>query len=122
MAPPTRTQSVLKNRALAAAYAGAGLFDVEVFEPETTRVLMAALLVHDLSVDTPPRNHLPENHPSKNHPPKNHPWLAEADQAVHGGLWRTAYSPRSALSLAALVGLPRCLGVSSRYVGETTLT
>ena len=48
IAPLTRTRSVVKNRVLAAAYAGAHRFGVEVFEPATSRVLMAALLVHDL--------------------------------------------------------------------------
>ncbi len=48
VAPPTRTRSVTKNRLLAAAYAGAHRFGVEVFEPATTKTLMAALLVHDL--------------------------------------------------------------------------
>jgi len=89
VAPPTRTRSVVKNRALAAAYAGAHRFGVEVFEPSTTRVLMAALLVHDLftepvSVD--------------------HPWQAEALQAAHGGLWTGPFEPRSALGLAAVLG------------------
>lgn len=90
VAPPTRTRSVVKNRALAAAYAGAHRFGVEVFEPDTTRVLMAALLVHDL--------YAPE-------PVVDQPWQAEAHQAAHGGLWRVAYAPRSALGLAALLGL-----------------
>jgi len=89
VAPPTRTRSVVKNRALAAAYAGAHRFGVEVFDPATTRVLMAALLVHDLHVPAP---RLDE------------PWQEEAHQAVHGGLWRTGYAPRSALGLAALLG------------------
>ncbi|MEQ6901902.1 hypothetical protein [Nocardioides sp. YIM 152588] len=89
IAPPTRTRSVVKNRALAAAYAGAHRFGIEVFEPATTRVLMAALLVHDLYVGPPD---------------VGHPWWAEADQACHGGLWRAAYAPRSALGLAALLG------------------
>ena len=48
VAPPTRTRSVVKNRVLAAAYAGAHRFGVEVFEPATRNMLMAALLVHDL--------------------------------------------------------------------------
>jgi hypothetical protein len=92
VAPPTRTRSVIKNRALAAAYSGAHRFGVQVFEPQTTAALMAALLVHDLYADQPTFEH---------------PWQAEAFQAVHGGLWRTAYSPRSALGLAALLGLTR---------------
>ena len=31
-------------------------------------------------------------------------------QSVHGGLWRTAYAPRSALGLAALLGLGAARG------------
>ena len=90
VAPPTRTRSVVKNRALAAAYAGAHRFGVEVFEPSTSNVLMAALLVHDLHTDGGPRH--------------EHPWQDEAYAAAHGGLWRAPYSPRSALGLAALLG------------------
>ncbi len=90
VAPPTRTRSVVKNRALAAAYAGAHRFGVEVFEPATSNVLMAALLIHDLHVPMPAHEH---------------PWQDEAAHAVHGGLWRTGYAPRSALGLAALLGL-----------------
>jgi hypothetical protein len=90
VAPPTRTRSVVKNRALAAAYAGAHRFGAEVFEPDTTRVLMAALLVHDLHADGGPAH--------------SHPWQDEAYAAAHGGLWRIAYAPRSVLGLAALLG------------------
>jgi hypothetical protein len=89
VAPPTRTRSVTRNRVLAAAYAGAGRFGVEVFEPATTKALMAALLVHDLCAGQPAAGH---------------PWQDEAHAAAHGGLWRIAYAPRSALALAALLG------------------
>ncbi|MGX6450021.1 hypothetical protein ACVU7I_18445, partial [Patulibacter sp. S7RM1-6] len=82
VAPPTRTRSVVKNRALAAAYAGAHRFGVEVFDPSTSNTLMAALLVDDLCAGRPAHEH---------------PWQDEADGAVHGGLWRAAYAPRSAL-------------------------
>ncbi len=91
VAPPTRTRSVMKNRVLAAAYAGAHWFGAEMFEPATTRTLMAALLVHDLQAGQPARAH---------------PWQDEANAAAHGGLWRIAYAPRSALVLAALLGYP----------------
>ncbi|RFU22983.1 hypothetical protein [Geodermatophilus marinus] len=90
VAPPTRTRSVVRNRALAAAYAGAHRFGVEVFEPATSNVLMAALLVHDLHTGGGPAH--------------AHPWEDEAFAAAHGGLWRAAYAPRSALGLAALLG------------------
>jgi hypothetical protein len=48
VAPSTTTASVLGNPALAAGFAGADLFGVEVFAPATTNALMAALWVHDL--------------------------------------------------------------------------
>ena len=89
VAPPTRTRSVLKNRALAAAYRGAPRFGVEIFEPATTKTLMAALLVHDLYAGRPA--------PAE-------PWQDEAHAAAHGGLWRIGYTPRSAFALAALLG------------------
>ncbi len=89
VAPPTRTRSVVKNRALAAAYAGAHRFGIEVFEPGTANTLMAALLVHDLRAGSPSRPH---------------PWQDEAYAAAHGGLWTAAYDPRSALGIAALLG------------------
>jgi hypothetical protein len=89
VAPSSRTTSVVKNRALAAAFAGAHRFDVEIFDPATANALMAALLVHDL------------NAPAAVHA---HPWQDEAHAAVHGGLWRAPFAPRSALGLAAVLG------------------
>jgi hypothetical protein len=99
VAPPARTRSVMKNRALAAAYAGAHRFGVEVFEPETCRALMAALLVHDL-------------HTGGGGPAQAKPWQEEARAAAHGGLWRIAYAPRSALVLAAMLGFSAGAGRS----------
>ncbi len=95
VAPSTRTRSVLKNRALAAAFAGAHRFGVEVFDPSTSNTLMAALLVHDLV---------------QGRPPADHPWQDEAYAAVHGGIWRAPYEPRSALGLAALLGFANVRG------------
>ncbi|WP_438871366.1 hypothetical protein [Paractinoplanes lichenicola] len=90
VAPPTRTRSVTSNRLLAAAYAGAHLFDVEIFEPATANRLMALLLVHQLRK---PRAAAPTTAAD------------EAVSAAHGGLWTTAYHPRTALGLAAVRGL-----------------
>ncbi|HWL37649.1 MAG TPA: hypothetical protein VNQ77_15795 [Frankiaceae bacterium] len=95
VAPATRTRSVVKNRVLAAAYAGSRPFGIEVFEPATSNTLMAALLVHDLRAGLPPHEH---------------PWQDEAYAAAHGGLWRSAYDPRSALGLAVLLGMAGARG------------
>ena len=52
---------------------------------------MAMLLVHQLR---------------KPRPAAPAAWQDEAFAAAHGGLWRTAYQPRTALGLAAVRGLP----------------
>ena len=95
VAPPTRTRSVTGNRLLAAAYAGAHTFGVEVFEPETSATLMAALLVHDLCApDAPAR------------PGRDDALAVLGRTAAHGGLFRLPWVPRSVLPLAAVRGLP----------------
>ena len=94
VAPAAWTRSVTKNLTLAAAYAQAHTFGIEIFAPDTCRVLMAALLVHDL-----------HHSADRERPPE----ALFSDGAAHGGLWRCAYEPRSVLGLAALAGLPRTL-------------
>ena len=96
VAAPTRTRSVMRNRALAAAYAGARRFGVEVSDPSTSNTLMAALLAHDL------RN--PESAAS----PATalaHPAELFTEAANHGGLWRIPFAPRSALGFAVVAGM-----------------
>lgn len=95
VAPSTTTGSVVKNPALAAGFAGADIFGVEVFEPATTNALMAALWVHDL------------RHPgaaARAATPLAHPMELFMGQACHGGLWRCPYLPRTALPFAAALG------------------
>lgn len=102
VAPPTRTRSVVKNRILAAAYAGAPRFGVEIFEPATSNTLMAAVLVHDL------------REPSAAASPGitlRHPHDLFMEAANHGGLWREPFAPRTALPVAAVLGL---LGLGKR--------
>ena len=89
VAPATRTRSVVRNRVLAAAFAGAHRFGIEVFDPATSNTLMAALLVHDLC---------------SGRTPYQEAWREEAFAAAHGGLWRQPYAPRSVLGIAVLLG------------------
>lgn len=96
VAPSTRTQSVIKNKALAAAYAGAGRFGLEIFEPSTSNAIMAALLVYDL------RN---PNSAANPDVPLPHPMQLFVEGACHGGLWRSEYSARSVLGFAAVAGM-----------------
>lgn len=96
VAPATRTQSVLKNKALAAAYAGAGRFGIEVFDPDTCNTAMATLLVRDFRDPASLTN--PANDTAN-------PMDLFIDGANHGGLWTTPYDPRSVLGIAAVVGM-----------------
>jgi hypothetical protein len=57
---------------------------------------MAALLVHDL------RNPAAAANPATD---LGNPMDLFAAAANHGGLWRVAYSPRSVLGVAALLGM-----------------
>jgi hypothetical protein len=100
VAPSTTTASVLSNPALAAGFRGAKAFDIEVFEPDTTNALMAALWVHDL------RNPQAAAHPQV---PLAHPLQLLSEGANHGGLWRVPYLPRSVLPFAALLGFMKKL-------------
>lgn len=94
VAPASWTRSVTKNRILASAYRGAHHHGIEIFASDTSRTLMAALLVHDL--------HRPRRSGGD-------PEDLFSDGAAHGGLWRAPYEPRSVLPFAALVGLPGSL-------------
>ena len=96
VAPVSGTRSVTKNRLLAAAYKGAPKYGVEIFEPPATRVLMAALLVHDL------RNPQAAARPDAS---LDHPYDLFVQGALHGGIWRLPYEPRSVLPLALVRGL-----------------
>ena len=86
VAPATRTRSVVKNRLLAAAYAGAHRFGIRVFDPGTANTLMAAMLVHDL------RNPDAAANPAV---ALSNPMDLFSRAANHGGLWTTGYEPRS---------------------------
>jgi len=96
IAPMTRTQSVIRSRALKAGYSGAARFGIEVFEPATSTALMAGLLVHDL------RNPAGSAQPGST---LGNPLELVSSNAIHSGLWRTAYAPRSVLTFAAMLGL-----------------
>lgn len=98
IAPSTTTRSVVSNPALEAGFAGADLFNVEVFAPETTNALMAALWVHELRYDKAA---------SRAGNPLDHPGELFMDNAIHGGLWSVPYLPRTVLPFAAAAGFVR---------------
>jgi hypothetical protein len=101
IAPPSRTRSVTKNRVLAAAYTGSTRLGVEAFEPATSSVLMAAVLVRDLNDPTSPA------HPDVDLPGAEDLFM---DAAAHGGLWRLPWEPRSVLPIAVLLGARALVG------------
>jgi hypothetical protein len=95
VAPATRTRSVTGNRLLEAAYGGSHRFGLHVFSPTATRRVMAALLVHDL------RNEQSVAHAQT---VLESPMDLLTTEAMHGGMWRAPYAPRSVLGFAALTG------------------
>jgi hypothetical protein len=96
IAPPTRTRSVVKNRAFALAYGGMKRFGLEVFDPPASNALMAGMLVHDL------RNPHSTAHSDV---PLEHPLDLFVMGANHGGMWRCPYEPNSIMEAAAVAGL-----------------
>ncbi|MEA2453243.1 MAG: hypothetical protein QOG04_1953 [Actinomycetota bacterium] len=95
VAPASNTASVTKNKMLAAAYRGAPSFGIEIFDPATTRTLMAALLVHDLRDPSAAANPATE---------LSHPFDLFVQGAIHGGIWRLPYEARSILPIGLVGG------------------
>ncbi len=91
------------------AYRAASHFGIEVFDPATARVLLAAKLVADLFAPPP----APAN-----------PEGLFADGAAHGGLWRQPFAPRSLLAPAAVSGTVQSIRDRARSLldnGESQL-
>ncbi|WP_330184608.1 hypothetical protein OHB26_14025 [Nocardia sp. NBC_01503] len=86
VAPPAWTSSVHKSPWRTAAFRASAHFGVEVFDPATARILLAAKLVGDLMAPAAP----PDN-----------PEALFSAGAAHGGLWRQPFAPRSLLAPAA---------------------
>mmetsp|Transcript_14501 Transcript_14501/g.20456 ORF Transcript_14501/g.20456 Transcript_14501/m.20456 type:complete len:571 (-) Transcript_14501:35-1747(-) len=93
VAPASNTQSVLKNKLLAAAYAGANhIKPIRIFDPETSNVLMTYLLLHDLKEQS-------TNGRGAGGLKVDHPLNIFATTPVHNGIWRCGYQIRSLLEL-----------------------
>lgn len=90
IAPPARTQSVLKNPLMRERQAINTHLGIETFDPPTVDVLSAAILVHDLSNPASPAN--PAN-------PIGHPHEAFMFAANPGGRWRVPFELNSCIPL-----------------------
>ena len=96
ISPPARTNSVLRHKILRASYQGAPLFGVKPFEVDVAKSAAAAALVRDVLDPTAYSN-------------KDTTTELQCFSAIHGGLWRIAYRPRSVWIAATLIGLPALL-------------
>lgn len=96
ISPPARTNSVLRHKILRASYQGAPLFGVKPFEVDVAKSAAAAALVRDVLDPTAYSN-------------KDTTTELQCYSAIHGGLWRIAYRPRSVWIAATLLGLPALL-------------
>jgi hypothetical protein len=88
VSPPAKTYSVLSKRILKATYAGAPKFGLVPFEVKAAVDLSAGLLLAHL-----------------NQPVRQTPMSSYLDLAVHGGLWRLIYSPKSTWRAATIRGI-----------------
>lgn len=96
VSPPARTNSVLRHKILRASYLGAPLFGIKPFEVDVAKSASAAALVRDVLDSSAYAN-------------KDTTTELQCFSAIHGGLWRIAYRPRSIWIAATLIGLPALL-------------
>jgi hypothetical protein len=96
VSPPARTNSVLSHKILRASYQGAPLFGVKPFEVDVAKSASAAALVRDVM-------------DPKAYSNKETTTELQCFSAIHGGLWRIAYRPKSVWIAATLIGLPALL-------------
>ena len=88
VSPPAKTYSVLSKKILKATYKGAPAFGLKPFETKKAVDLSAALLLSQLKSDK-----------------RVKPMDIYLDLAVHGGLWRLIYSPKSVWRAATIRGI-----------------
>jgi len=96
VSPPARTNSVLRHKILRASYQGAPLFGVKPFEVDVAKSASAAALVRDVM-------------DPKAYSNKETTTELQCFSAIHGGLWRIAYRPKSVWIAATLLGFPALL-------------
>jgi hypothetical protein len=96
VSPPARTNSVLSHKILKASYKGAPLFGIKPFEVATAKSAIAAVLLRDL-------------HDKNAYLDKTSTVDLHTYAAIHGGLWRLAYNPKTVWTVATLLGLPALL-------------
>ena len=87
VSPPAETRSVLNKRILRLTYAGAPAFGLDPFAVDQAVSVATGLLVAELSA-----------------PRSQNALSSYLDLAVHGGLWRVIYSPKSAWRAATILG------------------
>lgn len=92
IAPPARTDSVLRHRILRASYRGAPLFGVQPFEVTTAKSAIALVLlrdIHDEAAISQADDYL----------------SLHTNSAIHGGLWRLGYRSSSIWIAATALGI-----------------
>ncbi len=88
IAPPARTESVFSFRVLRATFRGAPTFGVQAFTVKDAAVAATGLLIRDLHGPMPHRGST----------------ALHTESAIHGGLWRLIYLPKSVWNKATLIG------------------
>lgn len=88
IAPPAKTESVFSFRVLRATFRGAPKFGVQAFNVNDAAAAATALMIRDLHGPMPHRGST----------------ALHTESAIHGGLWRMIYLPKSVWNKATLLG------------------
>jgi hypothetical protein len=111
VAPITATRS-LAQPVFEAAFLGAGLFDISIFEPLSTRALMGLMLLHDvLNPEAPGGTRAAARASTQTHAAR------VLSQQVHGGVYAQPYALEGCITVAALRGLAQKPGLALRLFG-----
>jgi hypothetical protein len=88
IAPPAKTESVFSFKVLRATFRGAPKFGVQAFNVNDAAAAATALMIRDLHGPMPHRGST----------------ALHTESAIHGGLWRMIYLPKSVWNKATLLG------------------
>lgn len=106
VAPSTATLSVIHNKTFAWAYGGLPFFKFEIFKEDTTKAIMAAVMIRDVLDENSPKN-------PKNRPAGSNTLELFKTESVHGGLWRSGYKLDTLGEISAFIyfaGGPKLFG------------
>ena len=100
VAPMTRTRSLI-HPIFETAFVGADAFDIEIFDPPTTRALSGLMMLHDVLNPAAP------GASSHAYPDSASRARGLFSQQIHGGVYASPFALSPSISVALFIGLAR---------------